>query len=73
MESAESAVKTKIAIEENEITITLLPETEVERLCIVELGDDISVSHAHKNIVLRRRRTDVRKISDIGTIGETGA
>ena len=66
-------MKTKIAIEENEISITLLPETELERLCIVELGDDISVSHAHKNIILRRRRNDVRKISDIGTIGESSA
>ena len=63
-------MKTKIDIEENEVSITFEPETEVERLCIVELGDEISVSHRHKNLVLRKRHNNIRKISDLGTVGE---
>ena len=71
--SMENAVKTKIEIEENEVSITFVPETEVERLCIVELGDEISVSHRHKHLVLRRRHNNIRKISDLGTVGERNA
>lgn len=66
-------MKTKIAIEENEVSITFVPENEVERMCIVELGDEISVSHRHKNIVLRKRHNNVRKISDLGAVSETNA
>ena len=58
-------MKTKIHIEDNEVRITFAPETEIERLCIVDLGDDISVSHCHKDLVLKRRRSNVRRIEDI--------
>ena len=66
-------MKTKIEVEDNEVSITFVPETEVERLSIVELGDEISVSHRHKSIVLRKRHNNVRKISDLGPISENNA
>ena len=58
-------MKTKIHIEDNEVRITFSPETEIERLCILDLGDDIGVSHCHKDLVLKRRRSNVRRIEDI--------
>jgi len=58
-------MKTKIHIEDNEVRITFAPETEIERLCILDLGDDISVSHCHKDLVLKRRRSNVRRIEDV--------
>lgn len=58
-------MKTKILIEDNNVSVTFSPETELERMCLADLGDDISVSHCHKDIVLRRRHSKVRKISDL--------
>jgi len=58
-------MKTKILIEDNHVSITFSPETDLERMCIQDLGDDISVSHSHKDIVLRRRHAKVRRISDM--------
>lgn len=58
-------MKTKILIEDNEVTITFSPETDVERMCMLELGDEISVSHRHKDIVLKKRHDKVRRISDL--------
>lgn len=58
-------MKTKILIEDNHVSITFSPETELERMCVQDLGDDISVSHCHKDIVLRRRHDKVRRISDV--------
>jgi len=59
-------MKTKIVIEDNNVSVTFSPETDLERMCLSDLGDDISVSHRHKDIVLRRRHEKVRKISDLG-------
>ena len=36
----------------------------------LELGDEISVSHRHKNLVLRKRHNNVRKIGDLGSVSE---
>ncbi|MGD8418133.1 MAG: hypothetical protein PVH91_13830 [Pseudomonadales bacterium] len=58
-------MKTKILIEDNDVTMTFSPETDLERMCLMELGDEISVSHRHRDIVLRRRHDRVRRISDI--------
>jgi hypothetical protein len=60
----QESMKTRILIEENDVRITFSPETELERLCIRDLGDDISVSHSHKDIVLKRRHSNVRRIDD---------
>ena len=58
-------MKTKILIEDNNVSITFSPETDLERMCLADLGDEISVSHRHKDIVLRRRHDKVRRISDL--------
>jgi len=55
-------MKTKILIEDNDVRITFSPENELERLCILDLGDDISGSHCHKDIVLRKRHNNIRRI-----------
>jgi hypothetical protein len=57
-------MKTKIHIEDNDVRITFSPETEIERLCILDLGDDISVSHCHKDLVLKKRRNNVRRLEN---------
>jgi hypothetical protein len=57
-------MKTTITIERNDIRISFAPETELERLSIVELGDDISISRSHQSLVLKPRRNQVRKIVD---------
>lgn len=58
-------MKTKILIEDNSVSITFSPETDLERMCLNDLGDDISVSHRHKDIVLRRRHDKVRRFADL--------
>ena len=58
-------MKTKIHIEDNDVRITFSPETEIERLCILDLGDDISVSHCHKDLVLKKRHNNVRKLENL--------
>ena len=58
-------MKTKILVEDNEVTITFSPETDLERMCMLELGDEISVSHRHKDIVLKKRHDKIRRISDV--------
>ena len=58
-------MKTKIQIEDNDVRITFSPETELERLCILDLGDDISVSHCHKDVVLKKRHNNVRRIEEV--------
>ena len=57
-------MKTKIFIEGSDIKLSLIPDTDLERLVIRELGDDISVSRSHQDVVLRRRVGDVRSIVD---------
>ena len=58
-------MKTKILIEDNDVSITFSPETDLERMCLADLGDEISVSHRHKDIVLRRRHDKVRRLCDL--------
>ncbi len=58
-------MKTKILIDNNDVTITFSPETDLERMCLLELGDEISVSHRHKDIVLKKRHDKIRRISDV--------
>ncbi|MEJ2087118.1 MAG: hypothetical protein P8Y69_01245 [Gammaproteobacteria bacterium] len=58
-------MKTKILIEDNHVSITFSPETDIERMCIQDLGDEISVSHRHQDIVLKRRHDKVRRVSDV--------
>ena len=58
-------MKTTITIQDGDVRITLTPETEIEKLTMRELGDDVSVSRSYENMVLRpRKATNVRKISD---------
>jgi len=58
-------MKTTITVQDGEVRVAFAPESDIERLALVELGDDVSVSRSHQNIVLRKRRAaNVRKISD---------
>lgn len=59
-------MKTTITIEHNDVKITFAPESELERLSVVELGDDISISRSHQSLVLRPRRNPVRRIGEAG-------
>ena len=59
-------MKTTITIEHNDIKIAFSPETELERLSLSELGDEISISRSHQSLVLRPRRGQVRKLTDLG-------
>lgn len=58
-------MKTTIIIEHNDIKISFAPESELERLSLVELGDDISISRSHQSLVLRPRRKPVRRIGEL--------
>ena len=58
-------MKTTITIQDGDVRLSLTPETEIEKLAMRELGDDVSVSRSYENMVLRpRKSTNVRKISD---------
>ena len=59
-------MKTMITINDGDVRVTLSPETDIEKMTMRELGDDISVSRSHENMVLRPRAKaqNVRKISD---------
>ena len=60
-------MKTTIIIEDSEVRISFTPESEIERIALSELGDDVSVSRSHQNLVLRRRHTsNVSRIVDAG-------
>lgn len=59
-------MKTIITIEQNDVRITFAPESELERLCLAELGDDISISRSHQSLVLKPRRNPVRRLVDAG-------
>jgi hypothetical protein len=64
-------MKTTITIQDGDISITFTPERELERLSLAELGDEVSVSRSHLNIVLRPRRVaNVRKITDRRALAE---
>ena len=62
-------MKTTITIEDGDVRFTFSPEGDIERLCLSDLGDHVSVSRSHQNIVLRPRGDHVRKISDAGSLG----
>jgi hypothetical protein len=58
-------MKTTITIQDGDVRLQLTPETDIEKLTMRELGDEISVSRSYENMVLRPRRAlNVRKISD---------
>lgn len=59
-------MKTTITIQNGDVRLTLSPETDLEKMTMRELGDDIGVSRSHESMVLRpRAKTQVvRKISD---------
>jgi len=61
-------MKIKISIEGTDIKLALDPDSELEKLVLHELGDDISISRSHQMLVLRRRSNHVRTIED-GTHG----
>jgi hypothetical protein len=59
-------MKTTITIEDGQVRLVLSPETEIEKMTMRDLGDEISVSRCHQNMVLRPRAKvqNVMKISD---------
>jgi len=57
-------MKIKITIEGADVKLALTPDSELEKLVIQELGDDISTSRSHQSLVLRRRANQVRTITD---------
>lgn len=61
-------MKIKISIEGTDIKLALDPDSELEKLVLHELGDNISFSRSHQMLVLRRRANHVRTIED-GTYG----
>jgi hypothetical protein len=59
-------MKTTITIEDGQVRLVLSPETEIEKMTMRDLGDEISVSRCHQNMVLRPRAKlqNVTKIND---------
>ena len=59
-------MKTTITIQDGQVRLSLSPETDIEKMTIRELGDDISVSRSHEGLVLRPRAKahNVRKLHD---------
>jgi hypothetical protein len=57
-------MKIKITIEGADVKLALTPDSELEKLVIQELGDDVSISRSHQSLVLRRRANQVRTITD---------
>ena len=62
-------MKSTILIEDGDVKVSFTPESDLERIALNDLGDDISVSHSHQSIVLRRRRAEVRRIDGPAEIG----
>ena len=59
-------MKTTIIIEDGQVLLSLRPETDIEKMAVRELGDEIGFSRCHQSIVLRPRAKahNVRHISD---------
>ena len=58
-------MKITITIQDGDVRLSITPETELEKLAMRELGDDVSVSRSYESMVLRQRRaTNVRKITN---------
>lgn len=62
-------MKTTITVEDGDVRISFTPEGEIERLALCELGDNVSVSRSHQNLVLRRRGQHVHTLVDASTLG----
>jgi len=52
---SESTMKTTITIQDGEVRLSLCPETDIEKMAIRELGEEISFSRSHQSMVLRPR------------------
>lgn len=64
-ETLRRVMKTIITIQDGDVRLQLTPETDIEKLTMRELGDEVSVSRSYENMVLRPRRAlNVRKISE---------
>jgi hypothetical protein len=48
-------MKTTITIQDGEVRLSLCPETDIEKMAVRELGDEISFSRSHQSMVLRPR------------------
>ena len=48
-------MKTTITIQDGDVRLQLSPETDIEKMTMRELGDEISVSRSHESMVLRPR------------------
>ena len=57
-------MKTTITIEDHNVKFTFTPENDLEKLCLRELGDDIGFSRSHQSLVLRQRKSPVRRVVD---------
>ena len=57
-------MRTTITVEGNDVRVTLSPDSEIEKLVIQELSDEVSVSRSHQSLVLRRRASHVRTIDE---------
>jgi len=59
-------MKTTITIEDGQVMLSLCPETDIEKMAVRELGDEIGFSRCHQSVVLRPRAKahNVRHISD---------
>ena len=59
-------MKTTITIEDGQVLLSLRPETDIEKMAVRELGDEIGFSRCHQSIVIRPRAKahNVRHISD---------
>ena len=66
-------MKTTTTIENNDLRLELSPESDLDRLIIRELGDDISISRCHNNVVLRRRSGAIVKSIDSIELAEADA
>jgi hypothetical protein len=59
-------MKTTITIQDGQVRLLLCPETDIEKMAVRELGDEIGFSRCHQSIVLRPRAKaqNLRQISD---------
>ena len=59
-------MKATITIQDGQVRLSLCPETDIEKLTIRELGDDIGVSRSHGGLVMhpRAKPMNVRKINE---------
>ena len=65
-------MKTIITIDNNDLRLELVPESDLDRMLIRELGDDIGISRCHQSVVLRRRGGPVKMLEpvELESVGE---